>query len=549
MIRDSHLSPALAEYEDQELQHLSMKQHFIAPSRKEGHSIWIIAGLILTCILLSSGCGGEDPAVTSQVGRICTWEVPEGLTYTFQDAPGGISPVSFKARVYHATLDTNCTIFDSMPHPLVIYGHGRYPLGVPTNYLGMTNLMNHLASWGDICVSVNLDVVNGIQDPLLGYGIPHRGELLLHAVEYMARECRTPGSVFYRRIDTTKIALVGHSRGGGAVIYAANYNSTHRNRPIRTIATISPANFGTDPLQVPIPHLSLYGSWDGDLYRGEGPDIWSRGPRNSQREFVEIYGANHYYFTDVALFPENQEISRDQHHTLSKGFINAWLDWHLRGNSRYNWAGYLFGSQKFDPTVEDYISYHDNQFLLIDDGNPLATPLVNNLGGANSPIDVVNFIDFPLALPPDYNVGPALQVDWNPGGQDRVEFRFPAVNCSAYSHLSFRVSQVHGSNLNRPDTKKDFNVTVKDVGGRSATVRISNYLGGLQYPDLSGSLPEGDVYNRKQLMRSFRIPKTDFAGVDFTRITSVQFTFNRPNGPGFRNNEGAAKIDDVEFTN
>jgi hypothetical protein len=162
----------------------------------------------------SCGGGGTPPEVITPppIGRICTWDVPAGQNYTFVDAPGNVAPVPFQARVYHGATDTLCTAFDSKLHPLVIFGHGRYPLGVPTNYLGMTNLMDHLASWGDICMSVNLDVVSAINDNPRGIGIPHRAELLLHAIEFMAKECRTPGSVFYQRVDTTKIALIGHGR-------------------------------------------------------------------------------------------------------------------------------------------------------------------------------------------------------------------------------------------------------------------------------------------------------------------------------------------------
>ncbi len=71
--------------------------------------------------------------------------------------------VDFKARVYRASTDANCKPTDAQRHPLVIVAHGRIMAGVPTNYLGMTFLTEHLASWGDIVVSVNLDVVNSLQ--------------------------------------------------------------------------------------------------------------------------------------------------------------------------------------------------------------------------------------------------------------------------------------------------------------------------------------------------------------------------------------------------
>ncbi|MFN8394506.1 MAG: hypothetical protein U0176_07525 [Bacteroidia bacterium] len=522
-----------------------MRISFLPPSngrKRFGSTYGVLAFAI--CLFIF-GCKGCNPK-QSFIGKVCTWDVPAGQSYTFVDAPGMLSPVEFRARVYHSTLDTNCVKFDSTLHPLVVFGHGRYPLGVPNNYLGMSNLMDHLASWGYICISVNLDVVNSLQNGF-EWGIPHRGELMLHAIEYMAKECRTPASPFYHRIDTTKIALIGHSRGGGGAIYACNYNSTHRNRPIKALATISPVNFGTDALTASIPHLSIYGSWDGDLIEGQGPDIWSRGTRTAPKELVEIYGANHFHFTDNITYPfEANEISREQHQQMAKGLINAWFDTHVRAYDRFNWPKYLQGSPRIVNGIDYYLTYYDEHFLSIDNGGPIGTTGVNNLNGNNVGTGLPLFTDFTMSNPPDYSFGPALNVTWD-GGTDALTFNFPSTNASGFGFLSFRMSQVHPYEWNPLDTKKDLNVTVADAAGHQGTVPISNYLGGLQYPDVSGSLDAGDMFNFKQIMRGFRIPKTDFVGVDFSQVVSVKFSFNRPNVAGFTNSTGAIKIEDLEF--
>lgn len=493
------------------------------------------------------GCDGCKPS-TSSIGYICTWDVPAGQTYTFQAAPGAVAPVNFIGRVYYSTLDSNCTQFtDSTPHPLVVFAHGRYGAGVPNNYLGATHLMNHLASWGYVCISVNMDVVTSLNSSGNQWGIPHRGELMLHAVEYMTKECRTPGSPFYTLIDTTKIALIGHSRGGGGTIFAANANPATKNRPIKAIATISPVNFGTAALSQPVPHMSLYGSWDGDLYDGQGVEIWSRGTRAAPRELVEIYGANHFHFTDNTVYGgESVEISRESHHDMAQGMINAWFDTHVRGLDRYDWPKYLLGSPRLIDTIDYYISYLDEHFLTIDDGAPLGTPLVNNLGGANAPNSLVTWNDFNQVFTPDFNTGPGLRADWNTANDD-IQFNFPSTDASAYAVLSFRAAQVHPIDLNISGTFKDWSVIVGDAAGHLDTVFISNYLVGLQYPDQSGSIGIGSASNFKQIMRSFRIPKADLPSIDFTQVNAVRFEFDRPNVAGFTNTSGAIKIEDLEF--
>jgi dienelactone hydrolase len=488
-----------------------------------------------------------DPAI----GAICTWDVPKGEIYTFHSAPGGPQSVGFVARVYEASHDTSCMALAKGPHPLVVMAHGRIAMGVPHNHKGMTYLAHHLASWGDMVVSVNLDVVNSLQGEQVQNGIPHRGELVLHTIEYMLAQNRMPGSRFYQRIDTTRIALVGHSRGGGAVIYAANYNAAHEKRPIKAVATLSPANFGTAPLQAKVPHLCLYGTWDGDLYEGQGPDIWSRGTRSAPRELVEVYGANHYFFTDKITFtPESAEISRQAHHLLAKAMVNAWFDRYLREKDRFDWAQFLTGNIRLGKNLEYYPSFQDAEFVSIDDSSQILRPNASSvgLGGGIVPGGLAQLNPVELSGKPDFGAGIALQAAWDTR-KDALEFHFPPLDVSRYAYLSFRMSQVHGDSLNMVDFRKDFHVEVTDASGGEAKVRAGDYLNGLQYPDLSGSLKPDDPNNRKQIMRGFRIPKGDLKGVNFSQVNAVKLVFDRPRTKGFDNISGTVKVADLEFSN
>lgn len=483
--------------------------------------------------------------------RICTWDIPAGQRYAFRDATGGPPEVDFLARAYHLTRDSNCRAFDDERHPLVVIAHGRISSGIPNNYKGMSFLAYHLNSWGDIVVSVNLDVVNSLQGAETQWGIPHRGELVLHTIEYMLGENRRPGSPFFQRIDSTRIALVGHSRGGGAVIWAANNNQNFHNRPIKAVATLSPANFGTDPLQVAVPHLCLYGSWDGDLYEGEGPDLWARGARLAPRELVEIYGANHYFFTDDAAFPpESQELSRQEHQYLARGFVNAWFDRFLRDHDPARWEPYLMGQKRFGEGLEYYVSYQSADFL------PVRTPAQSGervmMGSAVSvmvqPVGLCDFKDVDLSGKPNYCVGTGIKAAWD-ANADRLNYKFNSLDASRFRYLSFRACQVHGDSLNRVDFKKDFHVDMVDADGNRHRLQLADYVGGLQYPDLSGSLPADDPYNRKQIMRGYRIPLEDFKKVNLKSVKGLEFCFDRKDAKGFDNVSGAIKVTDVEFSN
>jgi hypothetical protein len=508
-------------------------------------TFWLFPILVLTGLFACEKEGPEPPSF----GQICTWDVPNGQIYHFEDTPGTTDSVKFVARVYEATKDQSCITFDDRLHPLVIVAHGKISTGIPYNYLGMTFLTEHLASWGDIVLSLNLDFLNGLQGPENQWGIPHRGELILHAIEYMCLQNRSPGSPYFQRIDTTKIAIVGHSRGGGASIFACNRNLTKNNRPIKAVATLSPANFGTQPLIAPVPHLCLYGSWDGDLFEGEGPDLWSRGTRSADRELVEIYGANHYYFTDKVQFPaEEAGISREDHHLIAKGMVNAWLDRYLREQNRYDWAQYLDGSISFRKDLDYFISIQNHVFL------PIHNPTIPNerstyhLTSEIRPQGACTVCAVELQEPPDYCIGGAVQASWDQR-REGLNYHFPSLDASEFAYLSFRISQVHGDSLNLVDQRKDFHVILQDSDGKSAKIRATNYLGGLQYPDLSGSLPPDDPNNRKQIMRGFRIPMSEFKGVNTHQLTTIRIAFDCGNNKGFDNISGTVKVADLEFSN
>lgn len=516
--------------------------------------------LTVLAVALVASCDSCRPS-QGNFAFVGYWDFPSGETYTF-DAEFAEPSVEFRARVYYPSYDESVLDDVDEPdlegievadgqHPMIVFGHGQYGFGDHSNYVGMTNLMYHLASWGYICVSVDLDVVHGNWSSYQ-WGIPHRGELLLEAVDRMLQLNTDAGSLFYQTIDPSQIALIGHSRGGGGAISAVNANlAAGSPRSIVALATISPVDFGTNPLQAPVPHLSLYGTWDGDLLDGEGPRIWDGGVRTAPKEHVLVYGANHFHFTDAINHSgENNEISREDHQEIAQGFINAWFDVHVRGNDRYDWPLYLAGEEDMRPGVDYYLQILSDDFLAVDDGNPLGTEATNSLGGTNTFSSLALFDDQNLTDFNDhfYNTSEGLLVHWDDTG-DELLLEFNPQNLNTYERLEFRVTQRPGSALNTLNTFKDFRVRLRDAASNTAVVPITTYLGGVPYPDSSGSLSAVYWdYQYKAIMRSYRIPLADFTGVNLAAVREVAFLFDRPNQAGFVNATGAVAMDDIEFT-
>lgn len=501
--------------------------------------------LLLVISIVLTSCNTCNPK-TGGIGYIRTWDIPAGETYTFQDPTENLNSVDFIARVFFATFDTvNNTIGDT-PHPLVIFGHGRYGphagSGFPNNYLHAAYLMNQLASWGYIVVSVNFDVVNS-----LGNGLSERGELFLKAIDFMLAQNNDPKSKFFHKIDATKIGIIGHSRGGGGATSAVNRNAAQGSpRNVKALATISPTNVGLSAV-ANMPQLMIYGTWDGDLSSAPGYKLWDPAPRNQTKVYVELYGANHFFFSDDLFYDQEVNgIARENHQNIAKGFINAFFDQQVRGENRYSWPDYLTYLRKVD-TVEYYVQYQDKNKLTIDNGGTLGTANTNNLGGSNTPVSLTLFDDADLGAGANqFGSTIGLRASWN-AASDALEFNMPATNASGFDFISFRAAQRHGEAGNTLNTFKNIKVKLTDNSGNSFTLPITNTTyKGLQYPDQA--VYPGGPGGFKNIPSTFRLKLTAFTGVNLNSITKVSLLFDAPNSVGYVNNTGAITIDDLEFT-
>ena len=87
-------------------------------------------------------------------------------------------------------------------HPIVTWGDGTS--AVPSQY---DYLLRHLASWGFVVIAAHNSDTGSGQD-------------LIDAAKYLIRQNNTPSSIFYRALDPTGVAAVGHSQGATGAINA-----------------------------------------------------------------------------------------------------------------------------------------------------------------------------------------------------------------------------------------------------------------------------------------------------------------------------------------
>jgi hypothetical protein len=161
-------------------------------------------------------------------------------------------------------------------YPLVLVVHGNHNMREFSDP-GYQWLGELLASRGFIVASIDENFLNG---NLRGEN-DARGWMLLKHLEVFRALNDSAGKPLFGKIDMTRIALMGHSRGGEAVAIAGAFNrlshypddATVRfdfNFAIKALVAIAPVDGQYRPADQPTPvsdynYLVIHGSHDGDV--------------------------------------------------------------------------------------------------------------------------------------------------------------------------------------------------------------------------------------------------------------------------------------------
>ena len=203
------------------------------------------------------------------------------------------------------------------PLPLVLIVHGNHPMSRPSDP-GYAYLAEHLASQGAIAVSVDQNFLNGL---VFFDGenaeMPLRAWLLLQHLRQWQSWHATPGNPFTGRVDLQRVALIGHSRGGEAVAWAAEMNG--KDLPglsqaadfgfgIRGVVAIAPSDAytgpgGRKPFLNQTNYFLLAAGHDADTYLLYGQQQYNRLRFNANpdgfKALAYVYQGNHGQFNSV----------------------------------------------------------------------------------------------------------------------------------------------------------------------------------------------------------------------------------------------------------
>ena len=254
------------------------------------------------------------------------------------------------------------------PFPLVLVVHGNHSMQDYSD-LGYDYLGELLASRGYILSSVDENFINGSCSNIFGSLDEEndaRGWLLLEHVRQWLEWNKDPENIFYNNVDSTRIALIGHSRGGECVAHAAMFNALpyypddasvkfDYNFNIKSIVAIAPVDGQYEPGNTrtkfnDVSYFVLHGAQDADVRSFMGSQQFERiSFTDSLYHFksgLYIYGANHGQFNTswgkndtghpfTKLLNLKQLLPPEEQQQIAKVYISAFLDATLNDRHEY----------------------------------------------------------------------------------------------------------------------------------------------------------------------------------------------------------------------
>ncbi len=295
------------------------------------------------------------------------------------------------------------------PFPLALIVHGNHSMQDHSDP-GYDYLGELLASRGIILASVDENFINGGWTDIFG-GLDEendaRGWLLLEHLKVWHEWNDTSDNPFYKKIDTSNLAVMGHSRGGEAVAVAAMMNKLpyypddasiklDYNFNIKSVVAIAPVdgqykpgNSGTKFNDVN--YFVIHGAQDGDVRSFMGSQQYERITFKDSSYYMKsglyVYGANHGQFNSswgnndlgfslTGMLNLKQLLSEEDQQQIAEVYISAFLEATLKDKKEYlplfmdarkgkNWLPETIYLNQFEDSTSEFISKFDEDFDVI----------------------------------------------------------------------------------------------------------------------------------------------------------------------------------------
>jgi dienelactone hydrolase len=467
--------------------------------------------------------------------------------------------------------------------PLVVIAHGN--AYAPTDY---GHIGRHLASWGYVVLAHATDTEIGPTTAA--------ASTLNHTDAFLdqAEAGALAGGVLEGKVDSHRIALMGHSRGGEGVVIAyhrlfmGEFVPAHFTKDdIRLVDAMAPTDIwwtvNGDDTGLADPHDANFHLWvaagDMDVMGDPADPRWQSQPiadrATNYKQVTVIHGAGHEMFSDragAAHVDGPCALTTPEAHAIQLGYLLPLVKHYLEGNI-----------PALDFLTRQYENFHPR-------GIGLENPCIVVANEYRNGSDAGNFVidDFQWNMSPDISSAPGgviytvenltegffddnngsynytgtdpfngalfgtmvdssrgITFEWSGTTGEYIQWYLPkmARNFTKWRVLSFRGAQASRHPYTQAALEDlRFVVELRDANGVKSAINIGAYGGGLEEPYQRGG-------GWADEMETIRLRITDFlnngSALDLTKIVSVRFKF----GPSYGSREGRVVLDDLMLTN
>jgi len=167
---------------------------------------------------------------------------------------------------------------------------------------------------------------------------PARADELMAALETLRSESAHQGGPIFGRVDGKRLAIMGHSMGGGATLIAANAHSAALK------AAIPFAPWSNAPKAFPsvtVPTLIIAGQEDRIAApAGHAQQFYASIPDSTPKAYLEFKGAQHGVANGsadgtVTRLSKIEGAPTDEQRRIVSRYVLAWLKLYVDGDERY----------------------------------------------------------------------------------------------------------------------------------------------------------------------------------------------------------------------
>jgi hypothetical protein len=241
-------------------------------------------------------------------------------------------------------------VAEAGPSPIVFIAHGNHAIyynpadreeeecydpggwvEIP-NYRGYTYLQEQLARMGIISVSIDCNATNCT---FYTYSnIEDRAELISKTVDFFKNSGSSQLDIVKDLFDLDRAALIGHSRGGEAVIKSGNDGPGAIGVRFRAVISLAPTDarldsLGSSLIPADYPFMTILPAGDGDVRGNDGAKFYDTQRPSPFKSQVYIHNSCHNYFNREwprnEGVPEAQIISRVAHERMLSAYGIAFL--------------------------------------------------------------------------------------------------------------------------------------------------------------------------------------------------------------------------------